>query len=85
MLIRNPWGMDAGYTGKWSDGDTASWTDSAKKQVPYINNDNDGLFFIEDTDFIQAFPDWTISFYRDGWTNNIAEVVNDQSTVQRRW
>ena len=30
MLIRNPWGVDAGYTGKWNDADTTSWTAAAK-------------------------------------------------------
>jgi hypothetical protein len=52
--IRNPWGVDV-YTGKWNDGDTASWTPSAQTQAGYVNSSSDGDFWIEDIDFVQAF------------------------------
>lgn len=48
--MRDPHGTDAGYTGNWKD-DSPLWTAEYKAQVPYINNKNDGYFFIEDTDF----------------------------------
>lgn len=83
MLIRNPWGVDAGYTGNWNDGDTTRWTPANKAQAPYTNNPSDGLFFIEDIDFVKAFGQFTISYYREKFQNNILEVLSDTATNQR--
>jgi hypothetical protein len=81
--MRNPWGIDAGYDGNWNDQDTTHWTAAAKAQVPYANNTNDGLFFIEDKDFVVAFQTFTISYQHDGWNNNILEVLSDTTGAQR--
>lgn len=51
--VRNPWNIDS-FSGPWSDG-SSQWTDAYKKQVPYINNKNDGGFFIEVSDLVRAF------------------------------
>ena len=52
LLVRNPWGVDHGYyNGPWNDKDTENWTAENKSQVPF-SNANDGMFFIEDKDFV---------------------------------
>lgn len=82
LRIRNPWGSDTSYNGKWGDSDTASWTAAAKAQVPYVNAD-DGVFFIEDTDFVNCFDSFTIAYLHDDWNNNIFEVLSDTAGAKR--
>ncbi len=83
LRIRNPWGVDAGYNGTWNDGDTVSWTAAAQAQVPFVNNTNDGVFWIEDKDYVQAFNGFMISYYHDGWAHSYVEVLNDTAAPQR--
>ena len=85
MLLRNPWGVDAGYNGAWNDGDTTRWTAEAKAQVPYVNDLNDGSFFMEAADFVKSFSTFVISYYRPGWANTIVDVTNDVAAPQRTW
>jgi hypothetical protein len=86
MLIRNPWGVDAGYSGAWNDGDTKRWTAAAKAQVPaFVNNVNDGAFFVEDVDFVKAFQSFTISYFRETWNNNILDITGDTAGAQRKF
>lgn len=51
FLMRNPWGVTY-FSGKWNSTDYASWTPANKRQVDFENNTIDGLFFIEDKDFV---------------------------------
>ena len=60
LQIRNPWGSDAGYNGTWNDGDATSWSAAAKSQVPFTSNINDGVFWVEDKDFVKAFDGFSI-------------------------
>jgi hypothetical protein len=48
--VRNPWGQDI-YDGPWCD-TSSLWTTAYKAQVPYVDNTNDGAFFIRDSDFV---------------------------------
>jgi len=73
--IRNPWNVDK-YTGPWNDTDSR-WTPALRAQVPYINNTNDGGFFIEEKEFVYAFNYFTLGYIRDGWNNSYYEVLND--------
>lgn len=50
LRVRNPWGIDE-FSGTWCDSSSA-WTTKTKSQVIYVNNPNDGAFYIEDKDFI---------------------------------
>jgi hypothetical protein len=60
--VKNSWGKDWGfYNGTWND-KSIFWTPLKKAQVPYVNAD-DGIFFIEDLDFIGAFSTFDISLY----------------------
>ena len=64
-MIRNPWRQDHElWNGPWNDKDTKRWTEDYKRQVPY-KDENDGVFFVEDKDFDQAFNGYTISYYQN--------------------
>jgi hypothetical protein len=60
--MRNPWGKDWGYyRGPWHD-KSNRWTAEYMAQVPYAD-ENDGIFFIEDIDFVYAFYMIVVSYY----------------------
>jgi hypothetical protein len=80
--VRNPWGMDYGYSGAWSDNGSA-WTAAYKAQVPYVNNLYDGAFFVEATEFANAFYTFDINFIHDSWSHSYYEVVGDSTGAQR--
>lgn len=48
--------------------------------MPYVNNIADGIFFIEDVDFVKAFSNFDISFFSKNWVLNWLEVVTDDGT-----
>ena len=75
--IRNPWGADS-YAGPWRDSDS-KWTSWYKSQVPFVN-DNDGYFFIEDSDFVKAFFYFTINYYKSDFETSYYEKLNDDGT-----
>ena len=77
VQLRNPWGQDAGYNGTWNDADTKSWTAAHKAQVPYVNNTNDGIFWVEDVAFVKYFDSFIVSYAHSSWNNTYTEVVND--------
>jgi hypothetical protein len=65
VQMRNPWGR-CEWTGKWSDGDTQSWTPQAKREVDHTDAE-DGMFWMSVDDFSKKFT--TITFAdlpRDG-------------------
>ena len=81
-MIRNPWRVDHEYwSGPWNDKDTKRWTADYKKQVPY-KDENDGVFFVEDKDFVKAFKEFTISFYSNGKHSSHYEVLNDDGNTK---
>ena len=53
--LRNPWGSGE-WTGAWSD-NSSDWTEELKNKVNFTNA-NDGIFFIELSDYLQHFQ-WT--------------------------
>jgi hypothetical protein len=80
FLIRNPWGSSS-YTGNWSTTDYTNWTPSNKRQANFANNTINGLFFVEDKDFVQAFQSFTINYYSESFVNNYLEVLNDNGSA----
>lgn len=56
-MVRNPWGSSK-YAKDWMHNDT-KWTDDYLSQVPYgidpTTSHDDGVFFIEDKDFLTCF------------------------------
>lgn len=63
--LRNPWGVDAEYSGSWRD-DDPNWTDSYKAQVGYVSAD-DGIYFISKKDFVPAFDSFGVYSYNQDW------------------
>ena len=57
LMLRNPWGFETSYTGRWNDNDklwrSGNGTDY-REQVPYYNQD-DGKFFIDMQTFKESF------------------------------
>lgn len=64
--IRNPWSAEM-YSGPWSD-KSSLWTEDFKKQVGFVQA-NDGVFFMEHSDFIKGFYQFMVVQYRDDWKN----------------
>ena len=53
--LRNPWGQDGmEWTGKWNDHDSR-WTPALRQELNYHTTANDGLFWMEFSDFKQHF------------------------------
>ena len=72
------------YNGPWNDRDNR-WTTKTKSQVPYVNNQNDGVIFIDADDFKTAFLYFQINHDHDldGWKFSYYEVINDSAGTQR--
>jgi hypothetical protein len=62
LKIRNPWGSFE-FAGKYGD-DSDLWTPSLKAQVGFVQNNDDGLFFMTLGEFTQYFTRITICFYK---------------------
>jgi len=73
--IRNPYNTDV-YNGPWSDND-GKWTDSFKSQVPYVKNTNDGAFFMEEHDFVNAYSYFSINHVHDDYVHSWYEQTGD--------
>jgi hypothetical protein len=90
--MRNPWGSDSfdkhsndTYSGKWNDGDTTNWATvsaASKTAVGYVNNLNDGVFFVSQAIWSQMFVTYEISYYRDAWVHSTSSVIGDNGQWQ---
>ncbi len=60
--MRNPWGKGE-WKGDWSDG-SKLWTASLKEQIGMEEKD-DGIFYISETDYLEQFIETTICMYKD--------------------
>jgi len=75
MQLRNPWG-DTEWKGKWSDKDTASWTQRMRAKLKY-NDKDDGTFWMAFEDFVKHYSNLYICrVLGDGWEN---------TSVQSAW
>jgi len=73
LHVRNPWGKTE-WKGKWSDGDTESWTPEAKRALHYVDAD-DGSFWIAFEDWKRYFENYTVLVLEEGW--QFSSVVLD--------
>jgi len=82
IKIRNPIALDqqGSFAYPWSDIDTANWTPAVAAQVGFVSNVNDGVFFIEDKDFVKAFSGFVMSYNFAGWVVSAKFVENQGST-----
>ena len=66
-MVRNPWDITE-YKKNWKHSD-ARWTSDYKSQVPFgvdpTTSHNNGIFFVESTDFMGCFEDYHIAHVRD--------------------
>jgi len=76
MEIRNPWRTET-YTGPWNDA-SSLWTENYMLQVDFkaINN---GVFYIEDTDFVKCFEEFSISYFSE--SSNHSWYLQSNETV----
>jgi hypothetical protein len=89
--MRNPWGKDsfdtsiAGtFSGAWNDND-ANWAKvsaASKAASGYVNNLNDGVFFVSQSIWAQVFVQYEISYYRDDWVHSVHSVIGDNGNWQ---
>ena len=74
IKCRNPWGSES-YHGPWSD-QSDKWTDAFKKEVNFEAQD-DGIFFMELSDYYAHVADTTISFDTSNWHHAYFLGLND--------
>ena len=55
------------------------WTNGTLAAIAGWFSGNDGLFFIEDVDFVNLYNPLGVGYYFDGWVHSIAEVIGDVS------
>eukprot|EP01063_Lacrimia_lanifica_P010928 TRINITY_DN1768_c1_g6_i1.p1 TRINITY_DN1768_c1_g6~~TRINITY_DN1768_c1_g6_i1.p1 ORF type:complete len:827 (+),score=395.27 TRINITY_DN1768_c1_g6_i1:64-2544(+) len=65
-FIRNPWGNDIEWNGKWSDNDTASWTPELKEEVGFQASSN-GAFWMAYDDVKKWFGTCAINYCYGTW------------------
>jgi len=76
IKMRNPW-KNFEWKGDWSD-NSDLWTEEIKKQLQYVPNPNDGIFYMTIYDYNKYFPvTWLCRYKRD----NYYYSVNFQHTV----
>ena len=67
-MIRNPWGNDKEWKGKWSDSDSSSWTPALKKECGFLAQD-DGSFWMQWSDVLKWFNTVAVCYTHGTWDN----------------
>jgi len=80
VQIRNPWGQGE-WQGLWND-NCKMWTPEARAKLSHTKAD-DGLFWIEFSDFCKQFDDVVVCKFQDGYLmTNIARTVKFDAAVK---
>ena len=66
-LIRNPWGNEKEWTGKWSDNDAASWTPELQKECKFVKDASDGSFWMQWSDVQKWFSTVSVCYTYGSW------------------
>ena len=74
--IRNPWSKGE-WNGDWGD-KSKLWDDKAKSQVDFLNKE-DGIFFMNDTDFFKYFTRVEICYILFNSSSTIYSVEGEQN------
>ncbi|KAK7504436.1 hypothetical protein BaRGS_00004302, partial [Batillaria attramentaria] len=79
LRVRNPWGTEKEWTGRWSD-KSREWDGIPQSEVPHSDR-ADGEFWISFDDFWRFFTETTIcsltpDFDKDGVTDTLNYVLN---------
>lgn len=84
LMIRNPWGS-TDYSIDWNSEDP-NWNladniDHVPYDVDPRTSNEDGIFFVEDKDFMPCFEGFQVGVYREdeGYANNWFDVENDDA------
>jgi hypothetical protein len=64
IKLRNPWGSFE-WRGAWSD-DSSDWTDELRAELVWTSED-DGVFFMQLSDFVKVFSVVHINNVTEGW------------------
>jgi hypothetical protein len=84
-MVRNPWGITK-YNQNWNWNDP-NWTEDYLSQVPHEINPTesweDGIFFVEDINFLRCFYDFQIAHLRDdeGYSKDWYDVEDDPTPL----
>ncbi len=73
MRLRNPWGSDE-WQGDFGD-DSDLWTDEIKEQVGYTDEEG-GIFFLPEKDFLRCYDVSSISYYIDGHHSSVVRAYS---------
>ena len=80
VKCRNPWGIDL-FHGKWSD-QSELWTDELAKEVGFVKNKNDGIFFMSIEDYVSEFDMTEVNFNKDDMHMDFFLMLDDQTKNQ---
>lgn len=61
VRMRNPWNTEY-YKGPYCDG-CPEWTDADKAEVSFVDDFNDGHFYMPFDDFLKAFPSYQVAMF----------------------
>lgn len=64
--MRNPWGDENEWNGKYGDKDS-NWTPDLRKEYNNEESKPDGRFFIPFENFVEFFDQFAICLYRDDY------------------
>lgn len=90
LKLRNPWGRtQKGYTssnpkewtGAYSDNDTRNWTPKLKKQVGFVKDSKDAIFFMQWKDFLKYFRSVYVCHYRNDHVLSSVPDINGANTI----
>ena len=78
LLLRNPWGKFE-WTGKWND-NSDCWTPELKEEVGFVEDDDDGLFWICFEDMKEYFRSVSICKVKDSYIYSNCAVKQSQGS-----
>ena len=85
LKIRNPWGGER-YRGNWSD-ESDLWTPRLRRQVNAmgfgpVEENKDGLFFMDLDSFMENFVNLTINKNTQGWSHAYFMKLDDKTQAE---
>ena len=78
VRCRNPWGRED-YSGPWNDQDTANWDPAIQAQVHFVNDKDDGIFYVPLAVYKEEFESTSISYDVTNWSQSYFLATNDDS------
>ena len=79
IKLKNPWG-DTEFTGEWSDY-SKKWTPELKKQCDFVEENEDGIFYMSFKDFMKYYMLFDIAKIKENYQSSFCKVKKNQSTT----